>query len=104
MPENNEMNTVAVDTAAEAVTEAVETATETAKNTFSNQHPFIAAFGAAAGLAGSAVLGAWVTCKVCDWVDQLPDRWHSWRADVKAKKAAKQNKPIEVDVEQEENS
>lgn len=103
MPENNEMNTV-VETATEAATEAVQTVPEVTNPTFANQHPYTTAFLTSAGITGAAVAGAYVTWKVCEWAEGIPERWRNWRANVKAKKAAKANKPIEVVAEQEENA
>lgn len=104
MPENNEMNTVAVETATEAVTEAVQNAPDTTKNdSFTNQHPVLAACAVAAGVTGSMVIGAWVAEKLTNAADSLSEKWHNWRQNRKAKKATKNNEPIEV-VNQEEDA
>ena len=104
MPENNEMNNVAIETAAETVTEAVQNAPATTDTTFSAQHPILTAIGTTAAISGAVVFGAWATGKLCDGADKLADKWRNWRVDVRAKKAAKNNEPIEVTVEQKENA
>ena len=105
MPENNEMNTVAVETATEAVTEAAQNAPDTTtNNSFTNQHPVLAACAVAAGVTGSMVIGAWAAEKLTNVADSLSEKWHNWRQNRKAKKAAKNNEPIEVTVEQKENA
>ena len=102
MPENNEMNNVAIETA-ETVTEAVQNASATTDTTFSAQHPILTVIGTAAAISGAAVFGAWATGKLCDGADKLANKWRNWRADVKAKKAAK-NATETIVAEQEENA
>lgn len=104
MPENNEMNNVAIETAAETVTEAVQNAPATTDTTFSTQHPYLTAIGTTAAISGAVVFGMWAMGKLCDGADKLGDKWHNWRQNRKAKKAAKSNEPIEVTIEQEENA
>ncbi len=103
MPENNEMNNVAIETAAETVTEAVRNAPATTDTTFSTQHPFLTAIGITAAIPAAAVFGVWAMGKLCDGADKLGDKWRNWRADVKAKKAAKKATETIV-VEQEKNA
>ena len=104
MPENNEMNTVAVETATEAVTEAVQNAPDTTtNNSFPDQHPVLAACAVVAGVAGSMVIGAWVAEKLTKTADSLSEKWRNWWQNRKAKKATKNNEPIEV-VNQEEDA
>lgn len=102
MPENNEMNNVAIETATETVGEAVLNAATT-DTTFSTQHPYLTAIGITAALPAAVVFGAWAMCKLCDGADKLGVKWHNWRADVKAKKAAKKATETIV-VEQKENA
>ena len=103
MPENNEMNNVAIETA-ETVTEAVQNAPDTTtNNSFTNRHPILTALGITAALPAAVVFGAWAMGKLCDGADKLGNKWHNWRADVKAKKAAKKATETIV-VEQKENA
>lgn len=103
MPENNEMNNVAIETATETVTEAVQNAPATTDTTFFTQHPILTAIGTTAAISGAVVFGAWAMGKLCEGADKLGVKWNNWRADVKAKKAAKKATETIV-VEQEENA